>query len=560
MYILSIADNTQSDSMRLLNAKTKRLEEFFEKDIPPYAILSHTWGKDEVLFKDITKGRYNNDSDKIEGCCREALGSGFDYVWIDTCCIDKRSSAELSEAINSMFDWYGRAAVCYAYLADVHDTMDLGVPESTLAFRESKWWTRGWTLQELLAPRLVLFYNASWTRLGKKLDSMFRGSSPTGSLNALITEITGIGIEYLNGYNRSCNASIAEKMSWAALRQTTREEDVAYSLLGIFNVNMPLLYGEKARAFHRLQEAIISSSHDQSIFAWGSRQARSMGNRELLASSPSDFVGFADVEPYTPDWAGISHYSMTNAGLQISMRLRKVPGSDNTFIGLLNCAKRNEKGSRNIAIAVIPSPEHGGKATMVGQFIRCDTAPISISVSLFQEPDNDPAIPIYIRAGYVPKYESGLMLITSLGTIRTFVEAVEVYPPAWQFVADSGCFLDFNWILESRDTSVQISGQQTIYLQYLMGTGEAFVVRLKYGFIVPPRLIFRLYPWTLLLAIAHQEYGQSLAETMMMHKDQIDTVLNWQQQLDTDDGILTFRFKKEATPPWILHLALSHYK
>ena len=178
MYILSIADNTQSEPMRLLNAKTKRLEEFFEKDIPPYAILSHTWGKDEVLFTDITKGRYNNDSDKIEGCCKEALGSGFDYVWIDTCCIDKRSSAELSEAINSMFDWYGRAVACYAYLADVNDTIDLGVPESNLAFRESKWWTRGWTLQELLDPRHVIFYNASWTRLGAKLDSCFAISRP----------------------------------------------------------------------------------------------------------------------------------------------------------------------------------------------------------------------------------------------------------------------------------------------------------------------------------------------------------------------------------------------
>jgi hypothetical protein len=247
MHILSIADNTQSDSMRLLNAKTKRLEEFFEKDIPPYAILSHTWGKDEVLFKDVTKGRYNNDSNKIEGCCREALGSGLDYVWIDTCCIDKRSSAELSEAINSMFDWYEKSAACYAYLADVHDILDLYVPESTLAFRESKWWTRGWTLQELLAPRRVKFYNASWTPLGEKIlpppDFWSTRRRPIGEMDGLISEITGIGIKYLTGENKSCDASIAEKMSWAALRQTTREEDIAYSLLGIFNVNMPLLYG-----------------------------------------------------------------------------------------------------------------------------------------------------------------------------------------------------------------------------------------------------------------------------------------------------------------------------
>ncbi|KAH8796969.1 heterokaryon incompatibility protein-domain-containing protein [Hyaloscypha sp. PMI_1271] len=538
--------------MRLLNAKTKRLEEFFEKDIPPYAILSHTWGKDEVLFEDVTKGRYNNDSNKIEGCCREALGSGLDYVWIDTCCIDKRSSAELSEAINSMFDWYEKSAACYAYLADVHDILDLDVPESTLAFRESKWWTRGWTLQELLAPRLVKFYNASWTQLGKKLYSMSPYDPPTGSMNGLISEITGIWMGYLNGSDRLCDASTAEKMSWAALRQTTREEDVAYSLLGIFNVNIPLLYGEKARAFHRLQEAIISSSHDQSIFAWGFRQVGSMGNRQLLASSPSDFVGFADVAPYTPDWAGISHYSMTNAGLQISMRLRKVAGSDNTFIGLLNCATHNETGSRNIAIALIPCDD--GKAAMVGQFIRCGTAPISMSLSLFQEPDNDPAIPIYIRAGYMTKLNPWMLNESPVTTIRSFVEAVEVYPPAWQFGADEAKLLDFNRVLDRRYLSIVTLGQQTIYLRYLMRT-KAFVIRLKIVF-------SEAFDLCLSLEFAIAPARLSLAEAMVIHKGQMDTVLNWQQQLDLNDGTLTCRVEKkdEPRPEWTVHLTLSHYK
>jgi hypothetical protein len=379
-------------------------------------------------------------------------------------------------------------------------------------------------------------------------------------LNGLISEITGIGLGYLDGSDRPCDASTAEKMSWAALRQTTREEDVAYSLLGIFNVNIPLLYGEKARAFHRLQEAIISSSHDQSIFAWGFRQVGSMGNRQLLASSPSDFVGFADVEPYTPDWAGISHYSMTNAGLQISMRLRKVAGSDNTFIGLLNCAKHNENGSRNIAIALTPCDD--GKATMVGQFIRCGTAPISISLSLFQEPDNDPAIPIYIRAGYMTKFSGWMLRRSSVTTIRSFVEAVEVYPPAWQFGADETKLLDFNRILDRRYLSIVTSGQQTIYLRYLMRTKEAFVIRLKIG--SNPRWALEICP-SLEFAIAHQEGGLSLAETIMMHKGQMDTALKWEQQLVTNDGILTFRVDKEgssdwAQPLWILHLALSHYK
>jgi hypothetical protein len=343
-------------------------------------------------------------------------------------------------------------------------------------------------------------------------------------------------------------------MSWAALRQTTREEDVAYSLLGIFNVNIPLLYGEKAKAFYRLQEAIISSSHDQSIFAWGFRQIGSMGNRQLLASSPSDFVGFADVAPYTPDWAGISHYSMTNAGLQISMRLRKVAGSDNTFIGLLNCAKYNEEGLRNIAIALIRCDD--GKATMVGQFIRCGTAPISMSLSLFQEPDNDPAIPIYIRAGYMTKFSPWMLRKSSVTTIRSFVEAVEVYPPTWQFGADETKLLDFNRILDRRYLSIVTSGHQTIYLRYLMRTKEAFVIRLKIG-TNGPRWALEICP-SLEFAIAPG--GLSLAEAMVMHKGQMDTVLNWQQQLNLNDGTLTFRVEKGGPrPEWTVHLALSHY-
>jgi hypothetical protein len=236
--------------------------------------------------------------------------------------------------------------------------------------------------------------------------------------------------------------------------------------------------------------------------------------------------------------------------------LRKVAGSDNTFIGLLNCAKRNEEGSRNIAIALIPYDNR--KSTMVGQFTRCGTAPISMSLSLFQEPDNDPAIPIYIRAGYMTKSESEWMVLTASVTIRSFVEAVEVYPPAWQFGADEAKLLDFNRILDRRYLSFVTSEQQTIYLRYLMRTKEAFVIRLKIGFSGPswaldlcPSLEFAIAPG-----------GLSLAEAMMMHKGQMDTVLNWQQQLDLNDGTLTFHVEKKGGPrqQWTAHLALSHYK
>ncbi|KAF2188751.1 HET-domain-containing protein, partial [Zopfia rhizophila CBS 207.26] len=145
--------------MRLLRTKTLELSEFLGSNIPPYAILSHTWGAEEVSFDDmngdrgttLTKAGYR----KIRQCCEKALLDGFDYLWVDTCCIDKRSSVELSEAINAMFKWYQNSAVCYAYLADVPSREE---PTSkNIAFAASRWFTRGWTLQELIAPLRVHF-------------------------------------------------------------------------------------------------------------------------------------------------------------------------------------------------------------------------------------------------------------------------------------------------------------------------------------------------------------------------------------------------------------------
>jgi hypothetical protein len=176
--------------MKLLNAMTKRLEEFEDDEIPPYAILSHTWGRTEVQFKVIEEGTYASDSVKIEGCCNQALEDGINYVWIDTCCIDKRSSAELSEAINSMFAWYKKSEVCYAYLVDVSVDDALASLEASRALSKSRWFARGWTLQELLAPSRVVFYNTSWAKIGEvnRLDHLEDGS-PFASLISRITSI-----------------------------------------------------------------------------------------------------------------------------------------------------------------------------------------------------------------------------------------------------------------------------------------------------------------------------------------------------------------------------------
>jgi hypothetical protein len=137
--------------MRLVNTHSLQLEEFIfdGRGRPTYAILSHTWGKEEVIFfdmADLDKARAKAGFAKVEGACSLAASQGYDYIWIDTCCIDKSSSAELSEAINSMYRWYQWAKVCYAYLVDVQNPNQL---------EESKWFTRGWTLQELIAPSRV---------------------------------------------------------------------------------------------------------------------------------------------------------------------------------------------------------------------------------------------------------------------------------------------------------------------------------------------------------------------------------------------------------------------
>ncbi|KAK3942860.1 heterokaryon incompatibility protein-domain-containing protein [Diplogelasinospora grovesii] len=280
--------------MRLINVDTLRLEEFVgdvgRGGIPPYAILSHTWGEEEVSFKDLSAedvqaAHAMKGYSKIVGCCLLAASEGLRYAWIDTCCIDKSSSAELSEAINSMFRWYRDSVVCFAYLSDVRDR-DPGEKGCSNHFANSRWFTRGWTLQELLAPVEVVFLNQDWQEIGTKR-----------TLSKAISEITKISEKALSdaewdGY------SVAQKISWAAGRQTTRQEDEAYCLMGLFNVNMPLLYGEGGRGSMRLQEEIMKRYDDQSIFAWskGAHEQSHVQLSGLLAPSPHLFEHSSSIE------------------------------------------------------------------------------------------------------------------------------------------------------------------------------------------------------------------------------------------------------------------------
>ena len=252
--------------MRLLkriNAdKFSLTEELFDDNIPRYSILSHTWEADveEVTFKDMVEGTGKSKPgyNKIRFCGQQAAKDGLQYFWVDTCCIDKSNNTELSEAINSMFRWYRDAAKCYVYLQDVSisdpcedDQLSRSAWEP--AFRNSRWFTRGWTLQELIAPPSVEFFSMQCKRLGDKK-----------SLERQIQEITGIPVQALQG-NPLSQFSIAERISWATKRVTKRKEDKAYCLLGIFDVYMPLIYGEGEKAFIRLQGEIERSLKGRSF-------------------------------------------------------------------------------------------------------------------------------------------------------------------------------------------------------------------------------------------------------------------------------------------------------
>ena len=278
--------------MRLLHTSEQRLYEFTDHRIPPYAILSHTWGDNEVTYHDFLEGKR---TDKITCSCALAASESWDYIWIDTCCIDKSSSAELSEAINSMYHWYQWAEVCYAYLEDV------SVAAGPQRFLKSRWFTRGWTLQELLAPTRVIFLDSAWCILGSK-----------SSMEEDVSLATRIKLSQLAA---PVKASAAAKMSWMSYRKTTRIEDMAYCLMGLFEVNMPLLYGEGERAFTRLQEEIIRQNDDQSIFAWIDRGLEYSG---MLARHPSAFAESGDIEKaHQASHVHKSSYRMTNIGLKI---------------------------------------------------------------------------------------------------------------------------------------------------------------------------------------------------------------------------------------------------
>jgi hypothetical protein len=225
-----------------------------------------------------------------------------------------------------MYRWYQKAHVCYVYLSDVESGRYW-----ERQFRDSRWFTRGWTLQELIAPSAVKFFDKEWQYLGD-----------IEGLSHMISQITRIDWRLLLHTASLEDFCVAQRMSWAACRRTTRIEDRAYSLVGIFNVHLPTLYGEGDTAFLRLQEQIMLRSTDHSIFAWGhgisatnSPVASRRRFSELLASSPDDFAKGSEIvlthgSPPIP-------FSMTNRGLRITLPTLQNVSEPLRAVAFLNC-------------------------------------------------------------------------------------------------------------------------------------------------------------------------------------------------------------------------------
>jgi Heterokaryon incompatibility protein (HET) len=323
-----------AEAMRLLNTQTLLPGQFLGENLPRYAILSHTWEENEEVKlhelgqpEALSKRGYK----KIKGFCDAARQDGYEWVWIDTCCINHDSDRDLSEAINSMFAWYRDSDVCYVYLPDFEIGESRSETNIEQGLRSSRWFTRGWTLQELIAPRRVLFFDANWQLIGRRSHLCDR-----------IANITGINEDLLAKRKTLDEFSIAEKMSWAAYRRTTRLEDRAYSLLGLFDVHMPLMYGEGWKAFRRLQEEIIKQSPDQSILAWtfdldtNARLKRPSNLHTIGLDNTSHFgevCGILAPNPESFSWSPKIHFhrdgylkpfGIAHAGLHIKFWVRVV--------------------------------------------------------------------------------------------------------------------------------------------------------------------------------------------------------------------------------------------
>ena len=402
--------------MRLISTSTLKLEDFKEK-VLKYAILSHVWSTEEIIFSDFesqvdlsTKKGWR----KLKSFCELACDLKYEYAWVDTCCIDKRSSADIDKSINSMYAWYEKADFCIAYLKDVVGT-------DTESLRRSIWFKRGWTLQELIAPETMAFYDTNWNFLGYKRDML-----------SLLCDITGIPEAVLNHDIPPRACSVAQRMSWAAGRETTEPEDRAYSLKGLFDVSLQVHYGNgAASAFLDLQQAIIRESSDESIFAWQTPTSDSVEWNSpfgMLAPTPDCFAGCGDLVP-TKDNSPISYQN----GI-LSMTIKARPYALETYLALLNVTAAGRQERVSIVLAMLSDEGSFVRLSDVKNKSRMECMSQthkSIDVGVCQKPTASP--PNFFQGFWLRRLEpSGFLqshqvVILSKGAC-CFQERIEMVP------------------------------------------------------------------------------------------------------------------------------------
>lgn len=479
--------------MRLINIHTLKLVTFHDVEVPAYAILSHVWGEKELDFANWTASTstyFRNHIEitiestmfpatqglsKVMAFCHITKSLNLDYAWVDTCCIDKQNPSELSEAINSMFRYYRDATVCIAYLSDVARGAGGSDPSQRckVDIGGSRWFTRGWTLQELIAPGKVRFFDAAWGDLGSLEEDQ--------NLLKTISQRTGINEVILRKEAPPSAFSIATRMSWASGRCTTKVEDEAYCLLGLFDVNMPLLYGEGGKAFQRLQEEIMIRSADHSLFAW--EPENNQYTHDLLASSPRDFRHVLQneiVEHYEDVNGWVEPFHMSNVGLVIRLPLLTCTGElPNTFHAVLNCKYRDDAHGplallvrsamgNSLSTGVETTKQHTvecgriDQITFDGDDLNCEcgaTHHTRMSVvpeeSLLQQGYNKTSLVITREAKVMTSLEMGELLLPNsnpwaVAKNRRVTIAFDCDPdPAAVNVARLECFPDSQWLQRS---------------------------------------------------------------------------------------------------------------
>lgn len=470
--------------MWLIDTSTFELVQIVDPSHQKFAILSHTWDAEgEVTFQDMQNldvARIKPGFQKIERTCNVARPH-FRYMWIDTCCIDKSSSAELSEAINSMFYWYQCSKLCYVFLSDLEPLpthLKESERRSLLDTRISKcrWFTRGWTLQELIAPERLEFFDQNWIFIGAKSD-----------LEATLARITNVDAAILNHSTRLSSIPVARRMSWAARRKTTRIEDMAYCLLGIFDVNMPLLYGEGIKAFYRLQQQLASENNDLSLFAW---QKQAGDPKEVLpafggifADSPDDFKICSTLKRHRDLFNTENQFVITNTGFRMDATLHcYYPPTYQLLGGQLDASS---KGDYILGLDCVETSERTNRQTLwIGIYLkkieniyvrsRPDLVATTIARSKWIE--ESVSSTIYIMTRLLPddirriqsSFQTGIVIIYDKGVSRAI--SSKIGKPNDCAVKQEGSFL---FSVHGRDNFL---GLHTVTLQLGHGTQDVVLV------------------------------------------------------------------------------------